>query len=381
MPNRFFRALLCLALLLCAAFAHAHKPSDSYLSLQLDASGTRIAGQWDIALRDLEHAIGVDGDGDGAITWGELRKREQDIAQYAFAHLSVARATADAREPCPLRFEQLLTDQHVDGAYAVLRFKVECAAAPASLAIHYSLLFDLDPDHRGLLDLRANAASRAMVFSQETPELVVRLDGVERTGQLRAFVREGFWHILHGYDHVLFLFTLLLPAVVLYRDGRWTPRASLRDAMLDIVKVITAFTLAHSFTLSIAALGLVSLPSRLVESAIAFTVVLGALNNLFPIVTERRWLAAFAFGLIHGFGFASVLADLGLERGNLALSLLGFNLGVEIGQLAIVLVFAPLAYWLRETFFYRRIFMPGGALAIALLAAYWFVSRAFDVSS
>lgn len=143
------------------------------------------------------------------------------------------------------------------------------------------------------------------------------------------------------------------------------------------MKVVTAFTLAHSLTLSLAMLGWVSAPSRLVESTIAFTVVLGALNNVYPIVTERRWLVAFVFGLVHGFGFASVLRDLGLESGSLALSLFGFNVGVELGQLMIVLVFVPVIYWLRETFFYRRVFMPAGSLLIAAIASYWFISRAF----
>jgi hypothetical protein len=262
----------------------------------------------------------------------------------------------------------------------VLRFHAGCAAPAMQIAISYSLLFDLDPDHRGLLDLRTDAGSRALVFSRDEPDAAIALRAPERWSQVRSFIREGVWHILQGYDHVLFLFTLLLPAVVVYRNRRWEPRRSMRDSLLDVTKVVTAFTLAHSLTLSIAALGWVNLPSRFVESAIAFTVVLGALNNLFPIVIGRRWLAALAFGLIHGFGFASVLADLGLERANLALALFGFNVGVELGQLAIVLALAPLAYVLRASFFYRRVVMPGGAVVIGALAAYWFVTRAFDVS-
>jgi hypothetical protein len=128
--------------------------------------------------------------------------------------------------------------------------------------------------------------------------------------------------------------------------------------------------------LSLAVNGWVNLPSRLVESGIALTVLLGAINNLFPLVRERRWLVAFMFGLIHGMGFASVLGDLGLAGWNLALALVGFNLGVEAGQLAIVLVFMPVAFCLRETRFYRHAFMPAGALAIGLLATYWLAARA-----
>lgn len=372
--------LVACALLLWSVQAHAHKPSDSYLALQTVEDG-RVTGRWDIALRDLEHAIGIDRDGDGAISWGEVRQRESSIVQYAFAHLQIAAGPDSGRDACETRFERLLVDEHVDGAYAVLRFHAACPATLERIAVRYSLLFDLDPNHRGLLDLQTAAGHQSGVLSRDAPEFVAAAAG-ESTWlrALRSFVSEGIWHILHGYDHVLFLLTLLLPAVVLRRNRRWEPQTSLRAALLDVAKVVTAFTLAHSVTLSAAALGWVSLPSRVVESVIALTVVLGALNNLFPVVTERRWLAALIFGLIHGFGFASVLGDLGLQRGDLALALLGFNIGVELGQLAIVLVLVPTIYWMRGSLFYRRIFMPGGAVLIAILAGLWFVERAFEVA-
>jgi hypothetical protein len=377
--NRYAVIVLCFLMAAWAATSHAHKPSDSYLSVQLPTDGGTLHGQWDVALRDMEHAIGLDVDGDSAITWGELKSRQQDLARYAFSHLSFESVSEGQRLLCPLRLQQMLTDQHVDGAYAVLRFVAECPVRPVQLAVRYSLLFGLDPNHRGLLDLRTDNSSQAAVFSQDTQMLTFGLNKPRAWPQFRAFVAEGVWHILHGYDHVLFLLTLLLPAVVLYQRGRWEARSSLREAMLDIAKVVTAFTVAHSLTLSLAVLGWINAPSRIVESVIAVTVVLGALNNLFPVVTQRRWLVAFVFGLVHGLGFASVLRDLGLEQGSLALALLGFNVGVELGQLAIVLVLVPIAYQLRASLFYRRVVMPGGAAVIGGLATYWFVIRAFGV--
>lgn len=376
---RYMRAAVFVALLGCASVSYAHKPSDSYLSIDVTAQGDVLQGQWDIALRDLEHALGVDRDGDGAITWGELLSRQGAVAAYALSRLSLEAIDRERRSSCVLRFVQLLTDQHVDGGYAVLRFNAHCPSRPAELAISYSLLFDLDPTHRGLLDLRAGGSNRALVFSREQQTQMIELAAPDLWQQFRSFVGEGIWHILHGYDHVLFLFTLLLPAVVSYRQGRWEARTSLRDAMFDVLKVVTAFTFAHSLTLSLAVLGWVNAPSRLVESAIAFTVILGAANNIVPLVTQRRWLVAFAFGLIHGLGFASVLRDLGLDRGSLALALAGFNVGVELGQLAIVCVLVPGAYWLRSSLFYRRFVMPAGAAAIGIVGAYWFVLRAFDL--
>ena len=152
----------------------------------------------------------------------------------------------------------------------------------------------------------------------------------------------------------------------------------LKKSLLEVLKVVTAFTLAHSITLSLAVLGFVSLPSRFVESTIAASIIFAALNNIRGGIEKKRWVMAFTFGLIHGFGFASALADLGLPQGALALALVGFNLGVEVGQMAIVTAFVPIAFALRGTVFYRRWFMPIGSVIIAIVALYWFLQRAFD---
>ena len=130
---------------------------------------------------------------------------------------------------------------------------------------------------------------------------------------------------------------------------------------------------------SAAGLTVLTPSSRLVESVIALTVVLAGINNLMPVLRERRWVAAFGFGLIHGFGFAGALKDLGLPADALALSLFGFNLGVEIGQLGIVAVFFPLAYMLRFTVFYRRGVLGAGSAAIIAVALVWLLERALDL--
>ena len=131
-------------------------------------------------------------------------------------------------------------------------------------------------------------------------------------------------------------------------------------------------------TLTLATLGVVKLPSRLTESAIALSVMLAAANNLHPLIRERGWLVAFAFGLIHGFGFATALSDLGLGQGALALTLVGFNTGVEVGQLAIVAVFLPAAYALRGTWFYQVPLLRFGSALIILISGMWFAERAFN---
>ncbi len=197
-----------------------------------------------------------------------------------------------------------------------------------------------------------------------------------RWRQFRSFVTEGIRHIWLGFDHLLFLFTLLLPSVVTRREGQWHARNGLRESGIDILKVVTAFTLAHSLTLSLAALGIIAAPSRIVESMIALTVLIGALNILFPVVQQGRWALALVFGLIHGLGFASVLSGLRLTSSHLLEALVGFNVGVELGQLAIVLVLMPAAFLIRASIFYRRVLLPTGAALIGVLAMYWMLERA-----
>ena len=391
---RWWPWMLLLGLLLAPHPAQAHKPSDSYLSVVVQ--GSQISGQWDIALRDLDFAIGLDADGDGNITWGELRARHADIAAYAGARLALQ---ADG-QPCALSVGAQRVDEHTDGAYSVLPLQWDCpgrdaAAAIRTLALEYRLFADLDPQHRGLLKLGAGGSTRTAVFGPAAAQQQFELGQASGWRQFADHAREGVWHIWIGFDHILFLLSLLLPAVLMWqrphrhqglrrgavwgRAADWQPVPNLAQALWDVLRIVTAFTLAHSITLSLATLGVVSLPSRVVEATIAASVVLAALNNVFPLFTGRRWAVAFGFGLIHGFGFASVLADLGLPQDALALALVGFNLGVEAGQLAIVAVFLPVAYLLRRTVLYRQGVRVGGSLLIAALAGVWFAERAFNL--
>ena len=371
MMLRRWAAVLLLALLCHDAVAH--KASDSYL--RITVAGHAVEGQWDIALRDVEFAIGIDANGDGEITWGELRARHATIAAWALGGLELRR---DGE--CSLEAHEQLVDDHSDGAYTVLRFGGVCPSDGGPLEVAYRLLFELDANHRGLLNLELAGQNHSAIFGPERPAQRFAAEGASRLAQLGQYLVEGVWHIWIGFDHILFLLALLLPAVLVRDRHRWQGVARFGDAAREVLWVVTAFTMAHSITLSLAALDLVALPSRLVESVIALSVALAAANNLWPVVSRRRWLVAFAFGLIHGFGFASVLADLGLPDGALLVSLLGFNLGVELGQLAVVAAFLPLAYALRWTPFYRWVIFVGGSLATLALALAWLVERALGQS-
>lgn len=367
------KSWLCLCLALWAADAFAHKPSDSYLSLEVRDG--RTFGRWDIALRDLDYALGLDADDDGAITWRELRRREAELAAYVLARLAIG----SGGEGCPLQAGSLLVDEHTDGKYAVIPLAADCEGADSALEVDYRLFFDLDPQHRGLLRLDGAKGSHTAVLGptggQRRFELSSAPNGL---AALQDFLREGVWHIWIGYDHILFLLSLLLPAVLVRQPGGWQRADSFQAALWDVVKVVTAFTLAHSVSLSLAALGYVELPARWVESAIAASVIAAAVNNLVPVFQGRRPYLAFGFGLVHGLGFASVLSDLALPDSARLWGLLGFNLGVELGQLAIVGVFLPLSYGLSRYGLYETAVLKAGSVAIALLASAWLLERAFD---
>ncbi|MEE9344411.1 MAG: HupE/UreJ family protein [Methylococcales bacterium] len=368
-----------LVLILVSPIAWSHKSSDSFINLTV--ANDHITGRWDIALRDLEYALALDADADGAITWAELRERYQDIENYAFSRLQVnTRLPVNNTGECVRLIGQLQVDHHSDGAYAVINFNLQCSSPIDQLVVAYQLLFDLDPTHRGLVQISNDDNTEFVVLSPDNQQAEIDFSVSNQWQTFRQFLTEGVWHIWMGYDHILFLLCLLLPTVVRKTPTGWVQNDRFNNTLWQVGKIVTAFTIAHSITLVLGVLQVVSLPSRLVESAIAFSVILVAVNNLYAFFSERAWFVAFGFGLIHGFGFASVLSGLGLSTANLGTALLSFNLGVELGQLAIVSVFLPVAYYFRSYWFYKRVVLHAGSHAIILLAMGWFLQRAFDVS-
>ena len=364
---------LLLMCLLCAR-AHAHKPSDSYL--RINGGGEQLTAEWDISLKDLEFLIGLDANQNGEITWGELKAQRQVIAAHALSRLRIA---ADG-QTCNLRVANFLVTQHSDGAYAVLSLESDYPGDAAVLDIHYNLLFDVDPTHRGLVLYTGRGVAATHVLSPSEPALELRTSESGLWASFADYVREGVWHIWIGYDHILFLLSLLLPAVLVRRDNRWQPVEAFRPACLAVLKIVTVFTLAHSITLWLAVMEYITLPARFVEATIALSIIVTAINNLYSVLPLSGWMIAFVFGLVHGFGFANVLIDLGLTHAALALSLLGFNIGVELGQMAIVLIFFPLAFLFRRSFFYESVMVRAGSLVIAMIAGLWMYERVFNAN-
>lgn len=366
------RFVVLMLLLLPASQVYAHKPSDSYL--QLTPTDRGFTGEWRIALRDLEPVIGLDRDGDRKITWGEVRTRHNEIASYALQRLAIAAGGS----PCDIRAGTQLVDDLSDGAYTVLSLVVTCERNVAPWSLDYSLLFDIDATHRGLISYRGPGAPQTFALSPQDNRAMLSAGAASPVQQFATMAREGVWHIWIGFDHILFLLALLLPAG-LRATRALDERPSWAPLLKDVLTLVTAFTIAHSITLSLAAMKVVSLPPRLIETTIALSIVVAGLRMRYAILRPAAWIA-FSFGLIHGFGFANVLADLQLPTGSVALSLFAFNIGVELGQCAIVLVALPVIRYAQRHTFYQRTFMPTAAVLIAAVGAAWSIERGAGMS-
>lgn len=370
-----WRVVVGIVLWLVAPLGWAHKAGDSYLTIELD--GPVLSVTWDVALRDLDVLLALDSNADQQLTWGEVRQRSADIEGLLQRQLSLTLG----EQPCVWLGQSAPIGivQHSDGLYAAQHWLLSCAGAHDGdvLSIDYRLLNGIDSLHRGLLSLHSGNLHSTAVLRPDQGPVQIEIDaGLWHT--FTRFMHEGIHHLLSGYDHILFLLCLLLPACLARQNGQWLPSRSFRSALTHTAGVVTAFTVAHSLTLALAALQLVVLPSRWVESAIAASIVLAALHTLSPRLIQSRALLAGGFGLIHGFGFAGVLQGLPLTTGPRLSALAGFNTGVELGQLGIVLVLFPLLWWARFSRRYRTLVLPAGSLLIALVASVWLLQRVFE---
>ena len=318
--------LLLLAALLSGT-AQAHKASDSFLYWQ--PADVEAPGRLDIALTDLARTVSLDGDGDGQLLWSEIIARQDSIRRYLTPRLRAA--SGDLL--CQMNWRMAGLTQHSDGNYLVVEFRPDCfdpAIVPATL--RYNLFFDEDPLHRSLVMTRIDGNDRLSVLGPNQQELsLVDNEGVWHT--VVEFVWEGMVHLWIGYDHMLFLLALLLPAAVRREQGRWVVEDRLAVAVKDVVNII------------------------------------------WPFLGTRRYLVGFGFGLIHGFGFASVLADFMTDTSSRLIALASFNIGVELAQLAVVACVVPLIFVLRRQWLYQRVVLPAGVCMIAAIGSVWVWER------
>lgn len=349
----------------------AHKASDSFMYLDTDSGQFRI----DVALRDLALLVPLDTNRDGEVTGGEFRQHRGAVLNAIEAGITLSTGNS----ACELQGEQWGISQHSDGAYAATRYQVLCAGGQPPERLEYRLLFDQDSLHRGLIQISTGDESSLAVAGPDSQTVDLRPAGhAGLWHSFATFLQEGVVHLLIGLDHILFLLVLVLPASLTRNQPTTFPRLWLpsRAQVIELSAVVTAFTVAHSITLALAALKIVSLPIAWVETVIAASIVVAAVNVVWPVLGRRTWPLAFGFGLIHGFGFASVLSDLTSGTANLAVALAGFNVGVELGQLALLAICFPLLTLLAQaTPLYQRALVPVILLGVVGVSLMWVWER------
>lgn len=381
---RVASAALLVAVLLGVASgtASAHTGKQSYV--YVDLLSDRLEGRVEYLVKDLNEVLDLRIEDDADVAPAQLEGARDKLEAFTRRHLEIDLGSG----PAALTFGKLEYLELSVGSYVVYHFGTGPLGGepPRNFSVRYDAFFDDVPDRTALLligrDWRngviANEANHLRVFDADNRSFSIALDDGSWFKGMRGTISLGVEHIRTGADHVMFILTLLLPSVLVFRASGWQPSSGFPASLLRVMKVASAFTVAHSITLTLAALGVVNLNSKLVESIIAISIVLAALHNLKPVLANREWMMAFGFGLFHGFGFAGLLDELGLARDQRVWTLLGFNLGVEVGQAAIIVLIFPSLFLLRRVSFYPML-MRIGSVGLALAASGWALERVFEL--
>ncbi len=361
----------CLLALLWVGSVQAHETSRAALKITpAEAPGQAMSVVWEIALADLDVLLDLDRNLDGALTIDEF-----NAGRAAMIRLTESSLTFDVGGHVCTPVDVTAGRAYGDRAsYGQLAFWLDCDQAAGPLQLDYRLFQGLDANHRVLVN---SGGSQWLVTPGESI-LLMSADDAEggRWHAFTGFVGEGVRHILIGWDHLAFLLTLMVPALMLRRraDGSRT-RMTLKAAGMSLALTITAFTLAHSLTLLLATTGWITLPAGPVEAVIAASIVLAAVAGLLGYGRVSTARLAFGFGLVHGLGFANVMQATGAAGHGLIVGLAGFNIGVEIGQLFFVGLLFPLLWLLVRAPGVGRWVGPGLSASLILVGSVWFAER------
>lgn len=368
--------------------ATAHQTPSTLIFL--DANGKQITLELQMPLTELELAYGHDVTKSPATL---LQRMSPQLKEYLKAHI---RAYQTRTNPWSVEIKSLRMDkgQYAENGIDYWELVAYVVIVPAQgedirhFKLDYDVIMHQVMNHAALLSIRRdwesgridpNVTSQAMVISRNMSDnLIHPLDiNLENGSWWKGFmtmVSLGIEHIKEGTDHLLFLLTLLLPAALIASGGRWAKAGSTRYSLLRILKIVTAFTIGHSITLIIGALGLIHFPGRPIEVLIAVSILISAIHALKPIFPGKEMYIAAGFGLIHGMAFATTLANLDLDGGSLVLSILGFNIGIELMQLFVIAITMPWLLILSRSFIYTYVRIIGAVLA-GLAAIAWIIER------
>lgn len=360
--------------------ALAHSPGEDYVFVNF--YGQRIEGEFQVNFEDLSEKLSIDIPEEEQAALQAVQASAGQVQAYILENFSMATAEGEN-----LAISFLESGVVPESTYAQYQFIIEVKTPPDEIVIRHNMFYENDRNHRGLFLVQYNAVEdkdygaeyTALVFSPNNSEQVLDLDNIPGLLDSTGMVWQGMLHIWKGLDHVLFILALILPTVLVRRSQSWQPVEDYKSSLWQLLKIITVFTLAHSLTLLLAALEIIKLNSRFVESMIALSIILVAANNFTQKVKRGSLMVILFLGLFHGLGFASVMGNLPFRMEDLVKMVIRFNIGVELGQIVIVMLIFPVLYWIRHQPFYNTVILKGGSTVLILVAGYWFFQRALGL--
>ncbi len=360
----------------------AHQFSTAQLSLQ-QMDDNQHVGYLAYSLADLESAIGLDKNQDGTLLWQEVKQSYPLVTAYVesktqFAAHSSTENNSTANNNLTNNACQIVwhNEPRLMSAYgeALLQLPLKVACANShTVTLNYAAFTSELNQHKLLINWRTDDQLHQGLLDKDTFNFVVKSNTATGWDNFWLFLKQGVIHIGIGIDHILFIIALILPIAGYSRKNDATSNNA-KTVFQQLIWVITWFTLAHSVTLTLTALGLIQLPAKLIESGIALSVIFAAINVVTGWIKRMGWLT-FLFGLLHGMGFAGALTELGIPQQFQLASVLAFNLGVEVGQLIILAFCFPFLWWLRTRQGVRDYLVPASVFGVVVMGSFWLLQR------
>lgn len=386
--NSFF---LPIFLGLCFCFlwvsnAMAHFPDQSYLYFQVYDQD--IEARVEITVSDLNEALNLDLPSDNQATVEDIEPHLPKIQEYINQKFIVS----INNQEYPLEYKNEYDSFQTEFAqFFTFNYKLKnLQELPQRLKVYFGVLLDSKPEHKNLVVIEhnwktgtfTNEAGVSLILTPDSQEQILDLSASSLWKGFLAMVRLGMLSFLKGINHILFLIALLLPSVLRREDSSWQPVKNFRSAFVYVLKIFLAFTVAHSITLALASLQIVEIPSRLVDALIAVSIAIAAFDIIYPILRNKIWWMIFGFGLFHGFAFANTLVKLGIivTKEYPFLTLFGYNLGIELGQIIIILVVFPIVYLLRQQKFYSKGILKLVAIFLVAIGISLFLESSFNLN-
>ena len=355
---QFFRQLFFILLSISTLYSHQYH--ESYISFDYNKSIPTLV--WEIEGDNLKKILTLDDSNNSIISWREYKNHKKDILEYAkryiFVKIDKKRVTIPTSKMKLRRYD--------DQTYIVVDIDIP-KTIPKKIEINYTLFFKIDQLQRCLIKVSDKNSTKIFTLFRNREKVTINLKKNLFSDNLKEFFIDGIWHILIGIDHILFLLMLIIPSVKNQKE--------FSKVVLDIAKIVTAFSIAHAISLIFSLLKIVTISSNFIDIMIALSIFLTALNNIFEKIRGFFWQIAFGFGIIHGFGFANALEGLELSSEFFIYFVAIFNIGIEVGQFGIVLVIFPMLFMIRDTTLYLKGILKIGSLFTLFLSIVWIFQR------